>query len=386
MENNNLYKGTVISKWDKVFYGILLVICCCFSSVITGIFFQPEIITNEISVVTSDTITGSLGEGSGVTDNIYENVAKTVVEINVTLPTGMSAGSGVMFAKDTNADVAQNKYTYIITNHHVIEDGTKIKVLLRDGTEYNAKLVGSDPKTDIGVIKVEALDLPLAVVGSSNLLKVGDVAIAVGNPLGSLGGTVTQGIISALDRDITIDGLSMTLIQTDAAVSPGNSGGGLFTADGKLIGIVNAKSSGTGVEGIGFAIPTIKAMAIAEELLSSATSENFGYVQGRFVIGLTIIQVDASNAALYPNYEFGVYIYNMASAGDAIGKGFAMGDRIVKIDDHTITTVADAKTILDAKTVGDTVKFDLLSDEETPEEKQITLTLTQFIYSLDLQD
>src|SRR5699024_342301 len=143
------------------------------------------------------------------------------------------AGSGVILTQDG----------YIVTNHHVIEDANSITVRTRSGDEYNASLVGSDEQSDLAVLKIDATGLTPAVLGDSTTLEVGELAIAIGNPLGELGGSVTSGIISALDREMTIDGQTMTLLQTDAAVNPGNSGGGLFNANGDLIGIVNAKSS-----------------------------------------------------------------------------------------------------------------------------------------------
>lgn len=376
------------NKKGKIWYGVFLVICCTLCAVIGGVLAQPKHITNTIGVITSDTISGSM-TGGGVQPTVYESVANTVVEISNTSSAGASSGSGVMFAVDTNEDESQNKYTYIITNHHVIESATKLVVRLRDGSEYTAKLVGSDSKTDIAVVKIEKLGLSIATIGDSSLLKVGDVAIAVGNPLGSLGGTVTQGIISALDRDITIDGLDMTLIQTDAAVSPGNSGGGLFSADGKLIGVVNAKSSGTGVEGIGFAIPTKKAMTIAEQLMTTCTSSNFGYVPGRFVLGLTIVQFSEIEAALYGGDVAGVYIYQKVAGGDAEKSELVVGDRIVSLSGTAISTMEEAKQVLDDVKVGDVLAF-VVSRYNTMsqkyEEKTVEITITQHIYSLELQD
>ena len=145
------------------------------------------------------------------------------------------AGSGVIISSDG----------LIITNNHVVSGANTIKVTLKDGTQYDAKLIGTDPDSDIAVIKIEATGLPCALVGDSDKLEVGDEVVAVGNPLGELGGTVTNGIISALSRDVNIDGTEMSLIQTNAAVNPGNSGGGLFNMYGGLIGIVNAKSTST---------------------------------------------------------------------------------------------------------------------------------------------
>jgi serine protease Do len=145
---------------------------------------------------------------------------------------------------------------YIVTNDHVVDGARKITVRLKNGVEHEAAVVGRDAKNDLAVVKIAATGLKAATYGDSGKLVVGELAVAIGNPLGQLGGSVTEGIISALGRRIDIDGLSMTLLQTSAAINPGNSGGGLFNQYGELIGVVNAKSSGYDVEGIGFAIPS----------------------------------------------------------------------------------------------------------------------------------
>lgn len=155
------------------------------------------------------------------------------------------AGSGVIITEDG----------YIITNNHVVSGASQVTVRTSDGTEYPATVVGADSKTDIAVLKIEATGLTPAVVGDSDSLQVGEFTLAVGNPLGELGGTVTDGIISALDREVTVENQTMNLLQTNAAVSPGNSGGGLFNERGELIGIVNAKSSGQNAEGLGLRDP-----------------------------------------------------------------------------------------------------------------------------------
>ena len=148
------------------------------------------------------------------------------------------AGSGVIITADG----------YLVTNHHVIEGATNINVRLADGKEYKAKLIGSDAKTDLAVIKIDAKELKPAAFGASSELLVGEEVVAVGNPLGKLGGTVTKGIISALDREITIDNTTMRLLQTDTAINPGNSGGGMFNTSGQLVGVINAKSAGEEIE------------------------------------------------------------------------------------------------------------------------------------------
>ena len=191
------------------------------------------------------------------------------------------AGSGVIISEDG----------YIVTNNHVIQDARAITVALHDGTTYEAQLIATDSKMDIGVIKIEASGLTPAILGDSDSLSVGEPVVAVGNPLGQLGGTVTDGIVSALDREIILNNERRNLLQTNAAINPGNSGGGLFNADGELVGIVVAKSSGEDVEGLGFAIPINDAKPIIEDLIAQ------GYVGGRVSLGVTALDLTSPQLA-----------------------------------------------------------------------------------------
>jgi len=247
------------------------------------------------------------------------------------------AGSGVLVTSDG----------YIVTNNHVIEGARKITVHLSSGVEYDAVLIGRDVETDLAVIKIEAKNLPSAKWGDSNSLSVGELAVAIGNPLGKLGGTVTEGIISALSRNIEIDGQMMTLLQTSAAVNPGNSGGGLFDCYGELIGIVNAKSSGADIEGIGFAIPANLAKGVAEDLI------RHGYVPGRIDFGAALIDVlDPMTAMMYRVSTTGVYV-SQAEPDSAL----KAGDRIISINGQEIGSSADISALLDSSEVGDVLKI-----------------------------
>ena len=235
------------------------------------------------------------------------------------------AGSGVIISSDG----------YIVTNNHVIEDATSIKVTLTDGKEYDAKLIGTDEELDVALIKIEADDLTVAVLGSSSDLNLGEAAIVIGNPLGQLGGTVTQGIISALDRSIQLDGKTMELLQTDAAINPGNSGGGLFDSEGNLIGIIVAKSTsssdGTSLEGLGFAIPIDNVKKILGDLKTK------GYV-GRAVLGISAVDVlDDTTARRYNVDRQGVYIYSITDGGAADNAGLMGGDCILQFDGVAVT-------------------------------------------------
>ena len=230
-------------------------------------------------------------QASYAVEDVAAAVADSVVEITTEIVTTNSflgqyisqgAGSGVIFTTDG----------YIVTNHHVIEGANKINVTLRNGTSYDAKLVGDDSKTDLALLKIEATGLtPAVLIADSDQLKVGQTAIAIGNPLGQLGGTVTSGIVSALGREIEIQGETRTLLQTSAAINPGNSGGGLFDDKGNLIGIVNAKSSGSDIEGLGFAIPANTVKKTIGDLME------YGYVKGRANLGLTYVTINSLAAA-----------------------------------------------------------------------------------------
>lgn len=292
---------------------------------------------------------------AGTYEQVAQAVSPTVVEI-VTESVSTSstfwgssyvisgAGSGVIISSDG----------LIITNNHVVSGANSIKVTLKDGTSYDAKLIGTDADSDIAVIKIEATDLPCALVGNSDSLKVGQEVVAIGNPLGNLGGTVTNGIISALEREVNIEGTEMTLLQTNAAVNPGNSGGGLFNMYGELIGIVNAKSSttssGTAVEGIGFAIPVKKATEVATELV------NYGYVRGKVMLGITCKDITNALEAMQNGVnEAGLYVLTSEFTDE-----LKRGDRIVGIDDKQVTYMADLKAFLKDYKVGDEVTIKIV--------------------------
>ena len=255
------------------------------------------------------------------------------------------AGSGVIISSDG----------YILTCAHVVDGASTITVTIGD-KDYTATLVGEDTTSDIAVIKIDADGLTPATVGNSDGLKVGQSVMAVGNPLGELGGTVTGGMISALNRSVTIQGSSsvntMSLIQMDASVSPGNSGGGLFNMNGELIGIVNAKSSSSDAEGLGFAIPINDAIKVAQELLEN------GYVTGRPYLGITYLAVeDAQTAAQLGVNAYGVYVMEVVKGGPAEKAGLQAGDRIVSVDGTEIASKDDLGTLMQKHAAGDTLSI-----------------------------
>ena len=255
------------------------------------------------------------------------------------------AGSGVIISSDG----------YILTCAHVVDGASTITVTIGD-KDYTAALVGEDTTSDIAVIKIDADGLTPATVGNSDSLKVGQSVMAVGNPLGELGGTVTGGMISALNRSVTIQGSSsvntMSLIQMDASVSPGNSGGGLFNMNGELVGIVNAKSSSSDAEGLGFAIPINDAIKVAQELLEN------GYVTGRPYLGITYLAVtDAQTASQLGVNAYGVYVVEVVKGGPAEKAGLQAGDRIVSVDGTEIASKDDLGTLMQKHAAGDTLSI-----------------------------
>ena len=270
------------------------------------------------------------------------------------------AGSGVIISSDG----------YILTCAHVVSGASQITVTIGD-TDYTATVVGEDDTSDVAVLKIDATGLTPATVGDSDSLSVGDSVLAVGNPLGELGGTVTSGIVSALNRSVTIQGTSstntMSLIQMDASVSPGNSGGGLFNMNGELIGLVNAKSSSSDAEGLGFAIPINDAIQVAQDLLEN------GYVSGRPYMGITYIAVtDAQTTAQLNVNAYGVYVVDVVQGGPADKAGLKAGDRIVSIDGTEIAQKDDLGTLMQQHTAGDTLSITVARDGQM---QTVSLTL-----------
>jgi serine protease Do len=238
---------------------------------------------------------------------------------------------------------------------------------LNNGQSYQAALVGRDVRTDIAVLKIEANGLTPVVFGDSDQITIGELAVAIGNPLGELGGTVTEGIISALDRDISVDGESMKLLQTSAAVNPGNSGGGLFNSRGELIGIVNAKSGGFNVEGLGFAIPISIAAEIIEQII------DYGYVPGRPVLGVRLIDItDPGTAMYYRVPELGVYVFEAVALN-----GLQVADRIISINNRPVGSTRDVREIVNLYEVGDLVRVKV---QRGNSELELNIALIEEIY------
>ena len=324
-----------------------------------------------INQVSSGNVTNASAASSATTtSDIVKKTADSVVEIATEgITTGSfarqyvtkGAGSGVIISSDG----------YIVTNHHVIDGANTIKVTLRDGTtSYDATLIGSDEDNDIALLKIDAEGLTPATFGDSSSLAVGDYVVAIGNPLGTLGGTVTDGIISALAREVTIEDKSMTLLQTNAQISPGNSGGGLFNAKGELIGIVNAKDSATEVEGIAFAIPVNNVIDIIKDL------QNYGYVTGKIDMGMEFVDINSNDTAFYYGVnQLGCYVLSVQTGSNAEAAGFRRGDLITAVNGQAISSSGDISKALENNKVGDTVTLTVSRSGQT---KDLQLQLAEY--------
>ena len=269
-------------------------------------------------------------------------------------------GSGVIFRKDG----------YIVTNNHVIENAKELVVSLSDGRTYGGKLIGADSLTDIAVIKIDAEgDLPAATFGDSDALVVGEPAIAIGNPMGlEFQGSVTSGVISALNRTLDISDRRVKLLQTDAAISPGNSGGALVNADGQVIGINSAKIGASGVEGMGFSIPINTVQGVINELMDK------GYVARPF-LGVTAF--DKQTALRYGyqlNIDKGVYIFRVSLDAAAGKAGLERGDIILSLDGQETNSVTELRNIIADHKVGDKIKIRYSRDGR---EKTVEVTLEE---------
>lgn len=277
--------------------------------------------------------------------SIIDSCMNSVVSIDVTMQQGYTSvlagsGSGVIATADG----------YILTCNHVVEGAKDIIVYLNDGTNHNAVLIGADPITDIAVIKIEGENYPHATLSSSSALKVGEPVFAIGNAIGELSNTYTSGSISGLDRSITIDGKEMTLLQTDAAINHGNSGGGLFRAsDGALIGIVNAKSSGDSIEGLGFAIPSDIVNSVASDLM------DYGFVTGRPYLGISTQDVSLSSWGLFGQQFTCPRVTSVIENSPAAKAGIQENDIITAVNGNSVSSGEELSTMINGFKIGETI-------------------------------
>ena len=313
-------------------------------------FLDPSESTDSIEAHASDSASIDLQPTPESAENYAEEDALSWQEIYdrnivsvVSILCDNSTGTGVVLTADG----------YIITNSHVVEDAGTVRVRLTDGEEYPAMIIGSDAVSDLAVLYIECNGLTPATFGNSDSLRVGDAVAAIGDPMGvQFHGTMTDGIVSAINRNVTVSGRTMTLIQTNAALNSGNSGGPLINCYGQVIGIntmkISAFAASSGVEGLGFAIPSTTVKEISEQLIRQ------GYVSGRPDIGLEGEAV----SRFYQNYYHmpaGLYITHVDTGSDAHEKGIEYGDILISINNQRITDMDSLNTVLYAHDAGDTV-------------------------------
>ncbi len=302
----------------------------------------------------------SAGDGAVSVATVVARVASSVVEI--TTETLVQSGFiGQYVTGGAGSGVIVSAEGFIVTNHHVIDGANTITVRLNDGTEYPATLVGTDEQTDIAILWIDAGDraLTVATLGSSYDLVVGEDILAIGNPLGSLGGTVTEGMVSATARQISVSGTNMTLLQISAPINPGNSGGGLFNLAGELVGVVNAKMSSEEIEGLAFAIPVDTAYDVILELIA------YGYVRGRPALGASVIEMlDWGSETQY------VYVNDKNHAT------LQYGDIILAADGTRVNSLNDLEGVIRGKSIGDTVELVVYRNRQ---QIKVAVTVVEYI-------
>lgn len=352
-------------------------------------FYERVALTDKINVNTTElTVFDSLAD-------VLDEIRPSVVEIYATLSGGTSAGSGVIVDVVSSEE---NDVAYVITCHHVIAGSTNTRIKTIYGDVFNATLVGSDPKSDIGLIAVKADSgkfsaLKSATFANSDDLRYGMEVVAIGNPLGILGGTVTKGIISSIGREVEVEGKTMTLLQTDASINSGNSGGGLFdTKTGALVGIVNAGYAAYAADGLNFAIPANVAMAKETALFSTYDAgKTFGYIAGNydFGIGFSIVSIEPSSWSFW-NSKYYVHVSSIDTSGAFYKGGVREGDVIygITIGDKSfdISKVSSSTiNLLDEFLAGDykvgdevTVTYGRGSSYDT--KRTLTFKISQYVY------
>ena len=337
-------------------------------------FLPPKDITSGNAAITPTNIV--FANGDLALPELFEKANPAVVAISTESTAYNAFGQPASRASAGSGFIIQSNGV-VVTNQHVIDGASSIQVILHDGTTYNATLLGEDKTTDLAVLKIQADNLPCLSWGDSAALKVGEAVAAIGNPLGELANTLTDGIISALNRTINIDGTPRNMLQTNAAISPGNSGGPLLNMKCEVIAVNSAKQTGNGVEGLGFAIPSSIARTVVEELI------DHGYVSGRPKIGISVETVTRQTAA-YTRLPLGVYVTRVENGSAAQKAGLQPGDVIVKINDAAIASADDLLNVRTQYKAGDTVSVTLVRDgQETvvsltfDEEKPTTSAIIQ---------
>ena len=391
LKKSNGFGKTIFVPFLSGVMGCALVIGTCFGVPSIKEKLTGDTTTSKTTVQTSSGTTSNLISLSNYSNTAVfaaNKILPSIVGIEVTYTaksnslfgfgtpqtsTATATGSGIIISEDG----------YILTNNHVVDtsssssysyydisDATSVKVKLNSGTygdnaTFDAKIVGKDSQTDLAVLKIDKTGLTAAEFADSDQAVVGEFVMAVGSPLG-LDTTVTQGIISAVNREVESEGTKYICIQTDAAINSGNSGGALVNSDGKVIGINTLKLSGSGVEGIGFAIPINSTLDVTDQLI------NHNKVL-RPYIGISGINLDESTAKKY-NLTVGVYVKTVQNFSPAEKAGLQAGDVIVKAEDKDITTMDELNEIKNSHQIGDTMKLKI---NRNGDEKEITLTLAE---------
>lgn len=292
--------------------------------------------------------------------DLFEGANPAVVAISTEI-TGRNAFGGMVTRPSSGSGFLVSSDGYIVTNDHVIEGASQITVLLADGQELPAQVVGRDPATDLAVIKIMAEGLPYLSFGDSNDVRVGTQVVAIGNPLGELANSMTTGIVSALDRYVNVEGNTQVKLQTDAAINRGNSGGPLLNLQGEVIGVVSAKTIGSGIEGLGFAIPAEEASRVVNELIT------YRFVRGRAALGVQVTH--GQNNGI-------VQIMELVTGGAAQRAGLQVGDRILAAGGETIKNFSDLRRVLDDAKAGETIE---VSVERDGAQLEMRVTLDEFI-------
>lgn len=371
----------------------LVIVCCLMTGFVTGggIYLKLSNEIKELQRLQEAQVEGNMINGSNATienalllatdsgmtvTNIAKKVGPSIVGIrmitqsprywyfNDEMTQSKYEGSGVIISSDG----------YIMTNYHVVQyadpknsmsKNTTLEVFLADKRQAKAEFIGGDPKSDLAVIKIDMKDLPDAKLGNSDELEVGELAVAIGNPLGlEFQGTVTVGVISALNRTVSINDTTLNLVQTDAAINPGNSGGALVNAKGEVIGINTAKISISGVEGLGFAIPINEAKPIIDQLIM------FGYVKGRPFIGISGREITNQISRQY-GLPVGIYILEVVPGSGAEKAGIRKGDVLISLAGKEVRTMTEVDNIKENYKAGDTVKATVVRNG-----KKLNLSLT----------
>ncbi len=343
-----------------------------FSGGLNGFSFADD--TDENAAITASPTGGSLTPSEDSVAKVFNNVKDSVVNISITAQTSdffhqtyesTGSGSGIIYSQD-------NEKVYIVTNNHVVEDATTVKISITGSEQVKASLVGKDASSDLAVISVLKSDLQAAGIssvtpakfGSSENMEVGEFVIAIGNALGQ-GKTATRGIISAVDKEINIDGKKLTVLQTDAAINPGNSGGALVNTAGEVIGINTAKLSSSSVEGTGYAIPTSVAKSIIDELMQKGTVD-------KPYLGIQVYTINEQFKRIYNISYDGVFITGIERGSAAEQAGLQVSDIITAVNGQTITSGDELSSAISKYKSGDNISLTIIRNGSM----QMTVTAT----------